>query len=67
MENRIQELIQQHQLAKLELTTLIEELSQIDGSKLSKIEFMELNVLKLRYMEEIDLRLGFISELESIL
>lgn len=67
MKNKIQDLIQQHKLSKLEVNTLIEELNQVSDTKMSKDDYSDLTELKLRYIEEVGLRTVFISELESLL
>jgi hypothetical protein len=67
MKQKIQELIDHHKNSKLECNMMIEELNQIDSSKITKEEHNNLTELKLRYMDEVGLRHVFIQDLESIL
>ncbi len=67
MENKIKELIEHYKLAKLEVYSLLEELNQIDVSKLSEEEINSLELSKARYMEEYAMRNIFINDLESLL
>lgn len=67
MENKIKELIEHHKLSKLEVYSLLEELNQIDSSKISKEENNSLELSKARYMEEYAMRNIFINDLESLL
>jgi len=67
MKQKILELIAQHKLSKQECNMMIEELNQIDSSKITKEEYKDLTELKLRYIEESELRHIFIQDLESLL
>lgn len=67
MKQKILDLIAQHKLSKQECNIMIEELNQIDSSKITKEEYKDLQELKLRYMEEVGLRHVFIQDLESLL
>jgi len=67
MKTKIQELIDQHTFAKQELNGMLEELSQIDDSKLSESDIRQLDCSKLALVSEYDLRLIFINQLEDLL
>lgn len=67
MKQKIQELINSHKLAKMECYSLLEELSQIDTTKLSYQEEDALNELKMKNTEELYYRQLFIQDLESLL
>ena len=67
MKGKIEQLIQQHRLAKDEVNNLLEELNQIDSSKLSYQEVDSLEVSKVKLLEEIYLRSVFVTDLESLL
>lgn len=67
MKEKIEDLVDNHKLIRLELNNFIEELNKIDISKLSKQEYNDLTESKLRYSQEISLRAGFINELQSLL
>ena len=53
MKTKIQELINQHKNSKNEVNSLLEELSQIDSSKLSYQEIDSLETSKVRLFEGI--------------
>lgn len=67
MKHKIQELINHHKIAKQEVEFLLEELNQIDGSKLSYIEIDSLEMSKLKYLDELYFRQLFIQDLENLL
>ncbi len=67
MENKIKELIAHHKLSRLEVYSLIEELNQVDVSKISESEISDLELSKARYTEEYAWRGVFINDLENLL
>ncbi len=67
MKNKILELIRHHREAKQEVNMLLEELSQIESSKLSYQEDEALESLKVRYENESAWRGVFLSQLEDLL
>jgi len=67
MKEEIQQLIQQHIEARMELNGLLEELSKVDDSKLSKAEKNALNKAILINEMENGMRLVFLNQLESLL
>lgn len=67
MKQKIEELIKHHKTAKLEVFTMLEELSQIDESKLDYKEIDSLRYSKIRYSEEVYFRQLFIQELKDLL
>ena len=67
MKQKILDLIAQQKLSKQECNMMIEELNQINNSKISKEEYKDLQELKSKYIEESDWRAVFISQLESLL
>lgn len=67
MKEKIQELIDHHKTAKMECYNLLEELSQIDTTKLSYQEENALKELKTKNNDELYFRQLFIQDLESLL
>ena len=67
MKEKIQELIKHHINSKNEVNSLLEELNQIDNSKLSLQEIDDLQSLINRYTEESCWRGVFISQLQDLL
>lgn len=67
MKDKILELIRHHREAKIECNNLLEELSQIDSSKLSYQEDEALEESRIKYREESAWRGVFISQLEYLL
>lgn len=67
MKQKIQELIQSHKTAKTEVKQLLEELSQIDTSKLDYLEEDALKESKIRYEVEYEFRQLMIQDLEDLL
>lgn len=67
MKEKIQELILHHKIAKLEVAQLLEELSQIEDSKLDYKELDALKESKIRYEVEYEMRQLMIQDLESLL
>lgn len=67
MKEQIQELIDNYKLSKLEIFNYLEELSQVDGSKLDSKENYSLKNAIIRYEEEYAWKGTFISELENLL
>jgi hypothetical protein len=67
MKEKIENLIQQYRESRVEVWSLLEELSQVDNSKLDYKEADSLQSLKTRYEEEYTWKGIFISELENIL
>lgn len=67
MKTKIQEYVDQHTLAKQEIDSMLEELSQIDDSKLSEVDKTQLNCSKMVLDSEKDLRLIFINQLKDLL
>lgn len=67
MKERIKELIQHHKQSKLECQSLLEELNQIESSKLSYQEIDSLETSKVKLLEEMYLRSVFVTDLESLL
>lgn len=67
MKEKIQQLIENHTFAKQELKVMLEELSQIDMSKLSAIDRREMECSQIALESEESLRGQFISSLEDLL
>lgn len=67
MKEKIEDLIKQQKMAKFECQSLLEELNQIDSSKLSNQETNSLEESKMRYLDEVYFRQLFIQDLETIL
>jgi len=67
MKTKIQELIDQHTFAKQELNGMLEELSQIDDSKLSDVDKQQLDYSKIALDSEHTIRLLIINQLEDLL
>ena len=67
MKDKIKELIQQQKTAKIEVEYMLEELNQIDSSKLSLQEINDLQSLISKYTEESCWRGVFISQLQDLL
>ena len=67
MKEKIEELIISYKQYKFECQCLLEELSQIDGSKLSYQEIDSLEESKLKLLEEAYWRSVMLSDLENLL
>lgn len=67
MKEKIQKLIQQQKTAKSEVQYMLEELSQIEESKLGYKELDALKESKIRYEIEYEMRQLFIQDLEELL
>jgi len=67
MKEKIQELILQQKTAKTEVKYLLEELSQIEESKLDYKELDALKESKIRYEVEYEMRQIMIQDLQSLL
>jgi hypothetical protein len=67
MKTKIQELIKHHTEAKNEVSYFLEELSQIDTSKLDSVEKEALRDSKLKYEDELYFRRLFLQDLENLL
>ena len=67
MREKIQKLIEMHKLAKLETHTLLEELYQIDDSKLLQSDKHTLDCSKIALEMQLNLEASFLSELEDLL
>lgn len=67
MKQKIQELIQQQKIAKQECFSLLEELSQIEDSKLDYKELDALKESKIRLEAEYEVRCSVLSDLENLL
>lgn len=67
MKEKIEQLILDHNFAKKELTHMLEELSQIDMSKLTAIDRREMECSQIALESEESLRGQFISSLEDLL
>ena len=67
MKDKIKELIKHHTNSKNECNNLLEELNQIDSSKLSYQEIDSLESLVSKYTEESCWRGVFISQLQDLL
>ena len=67
MKTEIEQLIQEHIIAKQEVFSLLEELSKLSDSKLSKKDKEALECQKIILENENSLRLSFISELELLI
>jgi len=67
MKKKIQDLLDEYRLSKQEAYFLLEELSQVDGSKMSPEDKIALESTKLKTTEEIAWRGVFIGRLEDIL
>ena len=67
MKDKIEELIFHHKTAKQEVSTMLEELNQIDSSKLSYQEVDSLEESKLKLIDEKYFRQLFIQDLQSLL
>jgi len=67
MKEQIENLIQQYRESRIEVWNLLEELSQIETTKLDYKEVDSLRSLKTRYEEEYTWKGVFISELENLL
>lgn len=67
MKEKIKELIQHHTNSKNEISSMLEELNQIDNSKLSYQEIDSLEESKLKLLDELYFRSLFISDLENLL
>jgi hypothetical protein len=67
MKQKIEDLIAHHKQAKIEVNFLLEELNQIDTSKLSYQEVDSLRETEMKYSDELYFRRLFIQDLESLL
>jgi hypothetical protein len=67
MKQKIENLILLYRESRTEVFSLLEELSQVDNSKLDYKEADSLQSLKTRYEEEYTWKGIFISELENLL
>lgn len=67
MKEKIENLIQQYRESRVEVWSLLEELSQVDNSKLDYKEIDSLNESILRYEDEYYIYGNVITDLENLL
>jgi hypothetical protein len=67
MKNKLQELIKNHKLICEEVSYELNELSQMDRSKFSKIEWKDIELSIDSLQSELSLRNAFVSELQTLL
>ena len=67
MKEKIEELISQHDFAQKEIKNMLEELSQIDDTKLSPVDLNQLDCSKIELESEYALRGQFVESLKDLL
>lgn len=67
MIEKIEELISQHDFAQKEIKNMLEELSQIDDTKLSPVDLNQLDCSKIALDSEYTLRGQFVESLKDLL
>nr|DAI89598.1 MAG TPA: hypothetical protein [Caudoviricetes sp.] len=67
MKEKIEELISQHDFAQKEIKNMLEELSQIDDTKLSPVDLNQLDCSKIALESELEIRLQVINSLEDLI
>lgn len=67
MKEKIEELISIHDFAQKEIKNMLEELSQIDDTKLSPVDLNQLDCSKIALDSEYTLRCQFVESLKDLL